>query len=180
MDLRQLLKEKRKRTRTVYVMLDDGLITERDRLVNEHLIAVKQDQWANRPEEAPGLRDQIREVEALIEKSRIPVTFQAMPRTRWTELIDAYTLDDGTGEIDVEGFGPEIIAASWVNGDGNLATKIEDVREMWGTWSAAETEQLYIAAYRVNREIRDIPFTSPDIDETQSSDLNSTTAPPEE
>lgn len=172
MDITSLIAAKRPRTQTVWVLPDDELIAERDRLVAAAAVAEKQDQWINRTPEAPALRDRIRELDAAIAEAKIPIVFKAMPRTRWVELVDEYTVD---GELDVEGFGPEIIAASWADDD----VAVEQVRELWNTWSAAETEQLYIAAYRVNRELRDIPFTSPDTAETGTSDSNSTTASPE-
>lgn len=178
MDAKHLLAAKRRRTRTVYVVLDDEPITERERLVGEAAVAEKQDAWLNRRPEAPAIQDRIRELDVLIAESKVPVVFAAMPRTRWVELWDQYT--DADDELDLEGFGPEIIAASWIDDDGQPAASLDDVQELWGTWSAAETEQLYIAAFRVNREVRDIPFTSPGIERTGSSDSNSTTASQEE
>ena len=183
MDVTELMAAKRTRTRTVWILLDDGLITERARLVAEAAVAEKQDAWINRRPEAPALRNRIRELDSEIAGAKVAVVFAAMPRTRWVELVNEHTVHtDGPedDELDVEQFGPEIIAESWIDDNGNTAATLDQVRELWGTWSAAETEQLYIAAYRVNREVRDIPFTSPGTDATGSSDSNSTTASREE
>ena len=175
MDIREILAAKRRRTRTVYLLLDDGLASERERLVVEAAVAEKQDKWINRRPEAPALLDRIRELDGQIAESQIPFILGAMPRTRWVELVDEYT-DPEDGELVVEAFGPWIIAESSVD----PVMSYDDVIEMWETWSAAETEQLSIAAFRVNREVRDIPFTSPDTARIGSSDSNSTTASPEE
>ena len=174
MEIADVFAKKKKRTRTVFVLLDDGLAAERDRLVVEAGLAEKQDTWMNRRPEAPAIKERIGLLDEQIAELRVPFTFAALPRSRWMELMDEFTDDDD--ELDMEGFGPVLLSES------SLDPKMtfEDVVTMWNEWSAAETEQLYIAAYRVNREVRDIPFTSAVYDTTESSDSNSTTAFPEE
>lgn len=174
MDIKKILGEKRRRTRTVYILLDDSLATERDQLIIEAGIAERQDAWQNRKPEAPALQERIRDLDVKIAESRVPFVFGAMPRTRWVELDEEFTGDDG--ELDVEGFGPHLLAESSVD----PVMTLEDVAEMWDTWSAAETEQLYIAAYRVNREVRGIPFIDAGTGATPSSGSNSTTSVDEE
>lgn len=129
----------------------------------------------NRRPEAPGIKEQIRDLDVEINESRQEFVFGAMPRTRWVELSERFT-DPDTEELDVEQFGPYLISESSVD----PVMTLDDVNEMWETWSAAETEQFYICAYRVNREVRDIPFISAGIDTTPTSGENSTTADPEE
>lgn len=175
MDIGEILARKQRKTKTVTVLLDDGLAAERDRLVVQVAVAERQDEWESRVPEAPGLRERLREVENLIVESQVPFTFQAMPRTKWNELVDAFT-DEDTDELFVEGFGPEIMAASSL--DPKMT--VDDVLALWDEWSSAETEQLYIAAYKVNREVRDIPFTPAGIEPTPITGSNSTTADQDE
>jgi hypothetical protein len=174
MDIGEIFAKKQKRTRTVDGLLDDGLAAERDRLVVDAALAEKQDAWLNRRPEAPVLKDRIRELDEKIAESKVAFTFQAMPRTRWVELTNEYK--DENDEIDPEAFGP------WLLSESSLDPKMtyQDCVSMWDDWSAGETEQLYIAAFRVNREVRDIPFISAAYDTTENSDSNSTTASPEE
>lgn len=174
MDIGEVFARKQKRTRTVYVLLDDGLAAERDRLVVEAALAEKQDTWLNRRPEAPVLKEQIRVLDTKIAESRVAFKFQAMPRTRWVELTGEHTGEDD--ELNPETFGPWLLSESSLD----PVMTYEQCLAMWDDWSAGETEQLYIAAFRVNREVRDIPFISAAYDSTEISDSNSTTALPEE
>lgn len=175
MDIKEILAAKRKRTRTVYVLLDDALAAERDRLIVEASIAERQDEWMSRRPEAPAMKERLRELDDLIAKAQVPFVFQAVPRTRWLELVDDYT-DPDDDELMVEGFGPVMIAESSLD----PAMTVDDVLAMWDDWSAAETEALYIAAWKVNRETRNIPFTGAGTGTTSTTGSNSTTAPLEE
>lgn len=174
-DIKDILAAKQRRTRTVYILLDDGLAAERDRLVVAAAVAEKQDAWINRRPEAPALQERIRELDGLIADSQQAFTFQAMPRKRWMELVDEY-VDPNDDELMVEGFGPVMISES----SFDPVMSVEDVEQMWAEWSTAETELLYIAAWKVNRESRNVPFTAAGIGTTSTTGSNSTTASPEE
>lgn len=158
----------------MYVLLDDDLETERERLVTEVSLAERQDAWLNRPPAAPAMHDRLRELDVEIDAARVPFVFQAFGRDLWMELAEDHT--DEKGDLDVEAFGPLIIAESAID----PVMTVEQVQRLWKEWSAAETESLYMAAFRVNREVRDIPFISAASDETENSDSNSTTAYPED
>lgn len=177
MDFKELTAKKRRRTRTVWVLLDDELVAEKDRLTVEVGVAERQDQWQNRKPEAPAMHARLLELDVLLAEQRVPFVFGAMPRTRWNELVEQFT-DPDTDELDVEAFGPYLLSESAIDPPMTL----DDVAGMFegDVWSPGETEQLYIAAYRVNREVRDIPFTSAVTGQTANSETNSTTAPPEE
>jgi hypothetical protein len=176
MDYKELTAKKRRRTRTVWVLLDDELVAERDQLVVQVGVAERQDAWQNRRPEAPAMRERILELEIAIAEQRVPFVFGAMPRTRWNELVEEFTDDDD--ELDVEGFGPYLLSESAID----PVMTLEDVADMFtgDVWSPGETEALYMAAYRVNREIRDVPFTNAVTAATANSEPNSTTALPEE
>ncbi len=180
MDFKELTARKRRRTRTVWVLLDDELVAEKDRLTIEVGVAERQDTWQNRTPEAPAMRARLLELDVLIAEQRVAFVFGAMPRTRWNELVDEFTVEDTNGddELDVEAFGPYLLSESAIDPPMTL----DDVADMFtgDNWSPGETEQLYIAAYQVNREVRDIPFISAVTAATANSEQNSTTAPPEE
>lgn len=180
MDIDAIIAAKKPRIRTAYVLLDDALADERDSLVSEALLAERQDSWLNRRPEAPVLKQRISELDAEIAESKVAFTFMAMGRTEWRDLVAEHTPPDAD-DVDPETFGPAMIAESSVDAvtfKSNMTLK--QATKLWGQWSAAETEALYIAAFRVNREVRDIPFTSVVTETTESSDSSLITASPEE
>jgi len=180
MNIADVIAAKRPRTTTVWMLLDDALAAERDRLLKDLSLAERQDTWINRRPIAPGMRERLVELDQLIHDARVPFTFKAMGRSRWVELVEEFT-DDKTGELDIEGFGPLMLSESSVDPEtGGQWMTADDVKTLWKEWSAAETEELYIACFRLNREVRDIPFIGAVTDETANSDSNSITADPED
>jgi len=175
MDSAELLRRKKPRVRVVEVMLDDTDVTERDRLVVEIARVERQESWdgGDMASPLPALKQRLFDIEEQIRSNTAKITFQAVPRTAWQKMIDELCDEDGTI---TEAFARGIVQASAT--DPKLS--VDEVDQIWDTWSAAETDALYLGAWRVNREVRDIPFTSDGIEQILNTVSKSTTAPNEE
>ncbi len=177
MDFKQVTKRKKARTRSVPILLDEDLLGQRDDL----FLAIRQ---AQRVEAAfggdmaspiPGLRQELVDLAEEIDKATKMFKFKSFPRKQWQDAVEKY--QDKDGKL-TEAFEVFIIAKSSV--DPKLTQK--DVRGMFRDpdWSAAEIDELFQAAYDVNREVRNILFTQAGISEMLNSSLSSTTAQSEE
>ncbi len=177
MDFKAISKRKKARTRTVDILVDDGLLEQRDDL----FLAIRQ---AQRVEAAfggdmaspiPGLHQELVDLAEMIDKSTVSFKFRSFPRKQWQEAVEKY--QDKDGKL-TEAFEVFIIAKSSV--EPKLTQS--DVKKMFRSpdWSAAEIDELFQAAYDVNREVRNILFTQAGISEMLNSSLSSTTAQSEE
>ena len=174
-----VLKRKKPRVQTVTVVLDDSLTDERDKLIAEISRMKRSDSWADSGDMGtviPALQDDLRKVLAKIEADVIEFKFRPISRNDWNAAVEKYANDEGNLGEDFELF----IVANSSFGDNKLSMK--QVEKMYSSsdWSAAETEAMFNAAYSVNREARDIPFTPAGIEAILSTGSNSTTAENEE
>lgn len=174
-----VLKRKKPRTRSVEIVMEDELLERRDELIASVLKEKRLESWADSGDmssKLPALQSELREVLAKIEESIVVFTFKAMSRNDWNAAIEKYSDDDDnlTDEFEIH------IVAKSSSGENKL-TKTQVVKMYESSdWSPAETEALWQAAYAVNREARDIPFTPAGIDAILSTGSNSTTAHDEE
>ncbi len=177
MDFKAVTKRKTARTRSVEILLDEDLLGQRDDL----FLAIRQ---AQRVEAAfggdmaspvPGLRQELVDLAEEIDKATVSFKFKSMPPRDWSAAVEKYQDKDGTL---TEAFEVFLIAKASV--DPKLTQT--DVKKMYKSpdWSPAEMEQLFDAAYNVNREVRNILFTQAGISEMLNSSLSSTTAQSEE
>jgi len=174
-----VLKRKQPRTRSVDVVLDEGLIAERDRLIAEISRQKRLESWndsGDMSSPVPALQTELRQILAELESATATFEFQAVSRNEWNKAVEEYKTEDGTLGEDFEIW----LVSRSSTGVNKLTAK--QVKAMYGSdsWSAAETQLLWDAAYSVNREARDIPFTQAGIEQILSTGSNSTTADPEE
>jgi hypothetical protein len=177
MDFAQISKRKKPRQRSVEILLDEELLYRRDDLYSE----IRRTQMAesldggDMKSPLPGLQQQLIDLSDDIAKQTVTFKFASFPRRQWNDAVTKYEDTDGKLGEDFEVF---IIAKSSV--DPKLTQK--QVRSMFSDkdWSAAEIDQLFDAAYNVNREVRNTLFTQAGISEMLNSGLSSTTAQNEE
>ena len=177
MDFTEIAKRKKPRQRSVEILLDEELLYRRDDLYAE----IRRCQMAesldggDMKSPLPGLQQQLIDLSDEIAKETRTFKFQSFSKDQWDAAVEKYGDDDGQLSKDFEVF---IIAKSAV--DPKMTQK--QVKTMFRdkAWSAAETDQLFDAAYKVNREVRNTLFTQAGISEILTSGLSSTTASPEE
>jgi hypothetical protein len=174
MNATELLKKKKPRVRVVEIVLDEALRVDREQLVRKIRRAEKQEAWdgGDMKSPIPKMQAQLDQLDAKLAEVTISLTFQAIPRTDWLKLVE---LCEDDGEV-TEEFAQAIVQASAL--EPKFSKK--QVAQMWGEWSSAETDEMYLAAWKVNREVRDIPFISDGIEEILNTVLKSTTADQED
>ncbi|KKN27921.1 hypothetical protein LCGC14_0859450 [marine sediment metagenome] len=177
MDYKDIAKRKQPRQRSVEILLDEDLMTRRDDLftqIRRHERSESLD-GGDMASPLPGLRQQLLDLSDEMVEATVTFTFKSFPRKAWNDAVTRF--EDGDGNLG-EDFEVFIIAKSSV--DPKLTAK--QVRSMFTSkdWSAAEIDQLFDAAYRVNREVRNTLFTQAGISEILNSGLSSTTAQSEE
>ena len=175
MGVTDVLKRKRARTRTVEIVLNDGLVERRDELIASISRMKRLESWADSGDMAsplPNLQDELRDVLEQIEGETAVFEFVAMSRNEWNAAVDEHTLDDGSLDDSFDVF----IVAKSSTGENQMTE--DEVREIYNSaqFSPAECDLLFQAAYAVNREARDIPFTEAGIDAILSTGSKSTTA----
>ncbi len=177
MDFKQISKRKKARIRSVEILLDDDLLQQRVDLGLRIRRAKLQESWdgGDMASPLPGLEQELLDLSVLIDKATVAFSFTSMPRKQWQAAVEKY--QDKDGKL-TEAFEIFIMAKSSV--DPKLTQA--DVKRMFKDpdWSAAEVDELFEAAYNVNREVRNISFTQAGISEMLTSGLSSTTAQNEE
>ncbi len=177
MDFKQVTKRKKARVSSVEILTDHSLLAERDRLFSAIRRAKVQESWdgGDMASPIPGLQQELLDLSEHIDKATVTFTFKSFPRKQWNDAVEKY--QDKNGALG-EPFEIWLMAKASV--DPKLTQK--DVRGMFRDpdWSAAEIDELFQAAYDVNREVRNILFTQAGISEMLNSSLSSTTAPSEE
>jgi hypothetical protein len=175
MDAAELLRRKQPTTREVEILLDQSYVEQRAELAKEIRRVERAETWdgGDLKSPLPRLRSELEALDATIRAETVTIRFTALPRRRWLELVELHMAD---GDEPTEEFAKAIVLESAV--EPKFST--DDVDQIWESWSSAETDELFIAAWRVNREVRDIPFISGGTGETPSIASNSTTAQSEE
>lgn len=91
--------------------------------------------------------------QAAFDAAAIVLRFQALPRLEFEALKKAHPATEEQAEdghdLNVEAFGPELIAAASVDG-----ITVDDAREYLDTWSEAEAAALFNAAWNVQETSR--------------------------
>ena len=180
MSATEVLKRKKPRTRSVEIALDDSLLQRRDELIASIAREKRLESWADSGDLSspiPALQSDLRVLLAEIEKDVAVFEFTAMSRNEWNAAVDEYK--DVENDALTEEFEIFVVAKS---STGANKLTVKHVRKMYqsGDWSAAETEMIWAAAYAVNREARDIPFTPAGIEAILSTGSNLTTAEDED
>lgn len=87
------------------------------------------------------------------DEASIVLTFQALPRREYEELIKAHPAteeqaEDGH-ELNMETFGPELVSAASLDG-----MPVDAAREYLDTWSEAEATALFDTAFNIQQTAR--------------------------
>jgi len=151
MDYTEIAKRKKPRQRSVEILLDEDLLYRRDDLFAQIRRCEMSESLdgGDMASPLPGLRQQLIDLADEIAEATVTFKFESFPREQWEDAVTKYRDDDGELTSDFEVF---IVAKSAV--DPKLTQK--QVRSMFKSkdWSAAEIDQLFDAAYKVNREVR--------------------------
>lgn len=179
MSASEVLKRKKPRTRKVEIAMDDSQLQRRDELIASIAREKRLESWADGGDMAspiPALQSDLREVLGQIEDDVVVFEFGAMSRNDWNAAVEKYKDEDDALTEEFEIF----IVAKSSQGENKMTVKQVEKMYSSGDWSAAETELLWTAAYSVNREARDIPFTPAGIEAILSTGSNLTTAEDED
>ena len=77
-------------------------------------------------------------------------------------------VEDGL-DMNPETMGPELLAAAYKDPEMSLS----DAEAIWDEWDDAVVTQLFLTAYNVNKEVRDVPFVNTNSGRTPSSERRS-------
>lgn len=166
--------------RRVRIPADDSLVDRYNKTVKEHDKAVRKQGMSNDPNDHRRVKElagQMDDLRQRIENDEIEFVFQAMPRTRYSELLEEHPPSDEDKEaglaFNADTFPPALIAECLIDPEG---VDVKEATRIWAEWSDAECELLLANAIAVNRSLKDIPFTKSDTGGTASSEGNSTIA----
>ena len=167
--------------RRVRLPADDSKVDRYNKTVKDHDRAVRKQGMSNDPADHRRVKElaaQLAEVRQQIEDDEIEFVFQAMPRNRYSDLLEEHPPSDEDKEaglaFNADTFPPALIAECLIEPEG---VDVQEATRIWAEWSDAECEMLLANAIAVNRSLKDIPFTKSDTGETASSDVSSTIAP---
>lgn len=184
MDFAEIRARRRPATRTVRLLLDGDLRTEYDRLVVAAGVAERmasKTNQANIHHRSAELAEQVEGLAEQLRASETPFTFQAIPRVEFNDLLaesqPPRPEDEEDGlSFDSTKFVPMLLAACATEPE----LTIEEATEIFENFSDGEVTALFEAAWRVNKEVRDVPFSAAGTGQIPSSGTNSTTPPDEE
>lgn len=179
MDITEILAAKRPNTRSTRILLEPDLRLRLDEAERSLPRVRRDDEKLNRRPEAPVLEAEIEELQKAIDAASVPFTFQALPRRDFLKLVDECPprpddTEDGF-DFNPEELGPRLIAASALEPTMTVA----QAEEIWNGWEDAVVTDLFALAFRVNKEVREVPFGKRSSDAIPSSTKSSTTALPE-
>ena len=164
---------------TVRVTQRADLLARHAELKHLHQLAVRDDLQQNRPAEAPGILDELRDVETELAQSEFPFTFEALGRHKYMRVKAAHPArkQDRADRLDfnAETFPAALIAASAVDPviDDDQATELVE------RLSDGQFTKLWNAAISVNVGADDVPKSVLRSDTAASNGTSSTTASPE-
>lgn len=158
LDIAEIRKRKRPATRSVRILLAPDLRLRYDELEREIEKAERADRLSNEPDRAPALVREREALEAEIEESTVEFVLRALPRADWMTLLEAHPpteqdVEDGL-DYNPEAIFAPLLAACVVSPEIELS----DAEAIYNEWSQAEVTTLFVAAIRVNREVRNVPL----------------------
>lgn len=131
----------------------DRIATLEQRAVHEREI----DRRENRDAVAPGIAEEIRQVEADVLASEVEFTFESMGRRAYAKLIAdnpptaeqtaRAEADGGTLSYNPDTFPPRLLAASCVAPEG---ATVQGMTDVWENWSEGQAAQLWTACLTAN------------------------------
>lgn len=159
-DIAQILKQAKRREKSIYLCLAGEDIAELDRL--ERQLAEMGKAWQPDSLAAADPREKLaKQVSALRKKIRAAETefrFRALGDREWSDLIAAHPSPDADKMWDPETFGPALISACAVD----PVMTADQVLELFDVLNGAQRDELWRGAYEVNTEAPGIPFSLAD------------------
>lgn len=159
-DIAEILKQAKRREKSVYLCLAGEDIAELDRL--ERKLAEMGKAWQADSLAASDPREKLaKQVGALRKKIRAAEAefrLRALGDREWSDLIAAHPSPDADKMWDPETFGPALISACAVD----PAMTPDQVRELFEVCNGAQRDDLWRGAYEVNTEATSIPFSLAD------------------
>jgi hypothetical protein len=160
-----------------YSVYLDGAAWSRGKRLRERIVEARRLEDSLKSD-VPKLQAALDQVQAQIQESELTFTFEALPKTVYTTVLDNCQSTDPRMAWDPETFPPALIAAACTGLSGVYEADgltLEDVVGLWERLGDAQTEGLFRCAYGLQVEAPK-PFTPAATGPTTGSGPNSTTA----
>ena len=125
---------------------------------------------------APAFQAELDQVQAQIQASELKFTFRQLPKTEYSDLVDAHPSKDPGLAWDDKTFPPALVAAACIEVSGVYeagGVSLEEVAGLWERLGNAQTDELFRAAFTLQLETPK-PFTFAATAPITGSGLNST------
>lgn len=157
MEARTLIDSARRRESTYRLCLRGDLLAEHERLERDLEAATQGGATAaTLSTVAVDLAARIRAVEADIAENTATLTFRALPRREWDQLLDSHPARDGKQEaFDVSTLPVALVAASLAD----PTMTVGEVEELFDVVNEGQRDGIFAAAWAVNTEATAIPFS---------------------
>lgn len=161
-------------TATASVFLDGAAWAEGNRLREKLRQARLADTGLS--SDAPALQAELDQIQARIKTSELVFEFRQVPKTEYSDLVDAHPAEDDTLAWNDKTFPPALVAKACtrVSGvwDGSGMT-VDEVAGLWERLGNAQTDELFRAAFTLQLETPK-PFTFAATGMTTGGDPNLT------
>ncbi|NXY93500.1 hypothetical protein HYE82_03565 [Streptomyces sp. BR123] len=156
-DISEILKNARRRQKSVFLCLAGDKVAELERLEKE--LAGLGDAWApgSLAETDPRkkLAEKVAAARAAVQASETEFRFEALGDRDWSDLIAAHPAKEKGQAFDPETFAPALIATCAVD----PVMSVDQVRELFDVLNHAQRDTLWQGAFDVNTEATGIPFS---------------------
>lgn len=146
---------------SVRLCLRGDLFAERDRVVQELAREAAESASLAGSPVVTELRDRLTDLDLQMDKATHVFTFEAVPRSVFADLEDAYPPNDEGGPS--KGFFVALVAATLVEPD----LTADQVGELFDDLSDGQVDVLESAAWAVNREGGTLPLGVSDLEKTR-------------
>lgn len=165
-----------RRRRTAWVVLDQAVYDQAAELSRRIDQEAALDEALNRAPVAPGLRQELEDLQKRADEDAVAFVFQEIPRREFQAMIDAHPSKKKDERWSQETFPPALLAAACVDPPLTEA----DASTIWNDWGQAVAWELFAAAFAVQEDPSRVPFTASGSAGILGSEPSSTTAPSEE
>lgn len=157
-DARDFIKSIKRREKVVSLCLEGDLYAEHQRLEAELERAARAPEATSLGEASPiaVLAERVRDVEAAMAEHVHEFRFRALSRTRWRALVDEHPSREGQDEtLNMDTFPVAVVAACLVAPE----LTVREVADLADELSVGQFDELFGAAWAVNQEAGDVPFS---------------------
>lgn len=168
----QLNQDRKPRSRSEWIPLDDELIERIADLDRQVRIAEREDDRNGNTAsaKAPRLRMELEKVQEEAERAATRFTATSLPRKKYRKLIAEHPSKDNKLRWDEETFAPAIITACITEPEG------VDGDIIWNDWDEGTAKAIYGLCLLANEEPPKVPFSVTSTAGTADSQMSSTSA----